>query len=335
METSMMPARRRLLIGAAVGAVAVATRFVPPVSAAVIAQNGQILVGYPPGGATDTMARFLAEALQGSYAPAIIVDNKPGAGGQIAAGILKRSEGDGSTMLLTPSPAIAISPYLYPKLSYDPLRDFTAVTTVSTFPHLLSVGPAVPAEVKTVADLVAWIKANPEQGSYGTAGAGSVPHFLGVELARVAGVELTHVPYKGDAPALQDLLGGQIPMVLGTLGSALPHVQAGRLRALATSGLERTPLLPDVPTAREAGYAALEMTDWFGLFVPASMPAELVDRLYAAVRDALQTKEVQEGFAKLAFAPGGEPPTEFAQRVRADHERWGPIVEASGFKPED
>lgn len=335
METSMMLARRRLLLGSAVGTLAVAVGFVPRASAAVIAQNSQILVGYPPGGATDTMARFLAEKLQGSYAPAVIVDNKPGAGGQIAARALKRSEGDGSAMLLTPSPAIAISPYLYPRLSYDPLQDFTAVTTVSTFPHLLSVGPGVPAEVKTIADLVGWIEANPERGSYGTAGAGSVPHFLGVELARVAGVELTHVPYKGDAPALQDLLGGQIPMVLGTLGSALPHVQAGKLRALATSGPERTPLLPDVPTVREAGFAALEMTDWFGLFVPSAMPAELVDRLYATVRDALATKEVQDGFAKLAFAPGGEPPAEFARRVRADHERWKPIVQASGFKPED
>jgi tripartite-type tricarboxylate transporter receptor subunit TctC len=189
--------------------------------------------------------------------------------------------------------------------------------------------------VKTVEDLVRWLEANPEQGSYGTAGAGSVPHFLGVEFARVAGVELVHVPYKGDAPALQDLLGGQIPMVIGTLGSALPYVQDGKLRALATSGPERTPLLPEVPTVREAGYAALELKDWFGLFVPASTPGGLVDQLYATVRDALQTEAVQDGFARLAFEPGGEPPAAFAARVRADYERWGPIVQASGFKPEN
>jgi tripartite-type tricarboxylate transporter receptor subunit TctC len=281
------------------------------------------------------MARFLAEKMRGTYAPVVIVDNKAGAGGQIAAALVKNSEGDGSTMLLTPSPAISIYPHIYPKLAYDPMRDLTPVTTVSTFPHLLSAGPGTPAEIKTLPDLVGWARANPQKASYGTAGAGSVPHFLGVVLAREAGIELTHVPYKGDAPAIQDLLGGQIPLVIGTLGSALPHVQAGKLRALATTGPERTPLLPDALTVREAGFPAIEMRDWFGVFLPASTPANLVQSAYVSIRDALQTQEVRDGLAKLAFTPGGEPPAEFAALVRADYERWGPVVHESGFKPEE
>lgn len=328
-----MLSRRDALLAAA--GVAVAAGLSRRALTAVIDRNAQILVGYPAGGATDTMARFLAEQMRGVYAPAVIVDNKPGAGGQIAATVLKTSPGDGSALLMTPSPAISIYPHVYPKLGYDPLRDFKAVTTVSTFPHLLSVGPAVPAEVRSLQDLLGWIKADPQRGSYGTAGAGSVPHFLGVELARAAGVGLTHVPYRGDAPALQDLVGGQIPMVICTFGSAYPFVQAGKLRALATSGPERSAQLADVPTVREAGYPTVETRDWFGLFVPASTSADLVAKIYASVRAALQTTAVREGFAKLAFEPGGEPPEEFASRVRADYERWGPVVKASGFKPEE
>lgn len=335
MRPSTLLSRREALIGAAAGATAGTLGFVPRLSAAVIERNAQILVGYPPGGATDTVARFIAEPMRGRYAPVVIVDNKAGAGGQIAATLVKSAEPDGSTMLLTPSPAIVLYPHFYPKLGYDPLRDFTPVTTVCTFPHLFSVGPGMPAEVKTLKDLVPWAKANPQGASYGTAGAGSVPHFVGVEFARVAGIQLTHVPYRGDAPAVQDLLGGQIPLVIGTLGSALPHVKAGKLRALATSGPARTPLLPEVPTVREAGFPEVELMDWFALFVPAATPADLVGKLHATVHDALQAKTVQEGFAGLAFEPGGEPSAEFARRIRADHERWGPIVKASGFKPEN
>jgi tripartite-type tricarboxylate transporter receptor subunit TctC len=332
MQPSVMLSRRQLLLGSA--AVAATAGFGLPASALVIEGNSSILIGYPPGGATDTVARFLADKLRESYASTIIVDNKPGANGQIAAARLKDAPADGTLMLLSPSPAIVISPHLYPTLSYAPLRDFKPVTLVSTFPHLLAVGPGVPAEVKTIGDLLQWFKANPQKASYGTPGNGSAPHFLGVEFGRAAGIALTHVPYKGDAPALQDLLGGQIPLVIAPLGAVLPHVQAGKLRGLATTGAARAAVLPDVPTIREAGFASVELTDWFGLFVPVATPAALIDKLHACVRDALQTAHVREGLAKLAYEPGGELPTAYADRVRAEYERWGPVVKLSGFKPE-
>jgi tripartite-type tricarboxylate transporter receptor subunit TctC len=328
----MKLSRRRLLLGSA--AAVAAAGFRRHASAAKIEANTSILIGYPPGGATDTVARFLAEKLRESYASTIIVDNRPGANGQIAAARLKAAPADGTIMLLSPTPPIVISPHLYTNLTYDPMRDFKPVTLVSTFPHLLAVGPAVPADVKTAGDLVQWFKANPQKASYGTAGNGSAPHFLGVEFARASGVPLTHIPYKGDAPALQDLLGGQIPLAIAPLGSVLPHVQAGKLRGLATTGPARTALLPEVPTVREVGFAAVELTDWFGLFVPVEMPAALVDKLYVSVRDALQSPQVREGLSKLAYEPGGEPPSAYADRVRADYERWGPVVKLSGFKPE-
>jgi tripartite-type tricarboxylate transporter receptor subunit TctC len=332
MQPFSMFSRRELLLGSA--ALAATAGVVPSAPAAVIGGTSSIVIGYPPGGATDTVARFLSEAMRGSYASTIIIDNRPGANGQIAATRLKDAPGDGTIMLISPSPAIVISPHIYPTLTYDPLRDFKPVTLVSTFPHLIAVGSAVPAEVKTIGDLVQWLKTNPQKASYGTPGNGSAPHFLGVEFGRAAGLALTHVAYKGDAPALQDLLGGQIPMIIAPLGSVLPHIQAGKVRGLATTGPVRTALLPEVPTVREAGFAALELMDWFGLFLPAAAPADLVDKLHASVRDALQNTHVREGLAKLAYEPGGELPKAYADRVRADYERWGPVVKLSGFKPE-
>jgi tripartite-type tricarboxylate transporter receptor subunit TctC len=200
---------------------------------------------------------------------------------------------------------------------------------------VVSAGPMVPGEVKTLADFVAWCKANPRLASYGTSGAGSMLHFAGMMLARAANFEFTHVPYKGASPALQDLLGGQVASTVGVLGIALPHIQSGKLRALATSGAERSPFLPDVPTLKEAGYPGLEIVEWQGLFVPARTPPAIVDELNRAVRAALATSEVRAGLGKQAFDVGGTSPAEFARLVQADIERWGPIVRESGFTPEN
>lgn len=179
------------------------------------------------------------------------------------------------------------------------------------------------------------VRANPERATYGTAGAGSMLHFTGVMLGRAAGFSFTHVPYKGAGPATQDMLAGQIAATVDVFGNALPHVQAGRVRALVTTGPQRSALLPNVPTAREVGYPSLEAVEWFGVLVPARTPADVVDRLNAAIRDALKSEEVKAALARLFFEAGGLPSGDFARLVKSDFERWGPIVQASGFTPED
>jgi tripartite-type tricarboxylate transporter receptor subunit TctC len=194
---------------------------------------------------------------------------------------------------------------------------------------LFVVGPLVPSSVKTLADFIAWCRSNPNQSSYGSPGAGSPLHFFGVMLSRAADFEYLHAPFQGTAPSIQSLLGSQIASCISPIGPFVPHVRAGTLRALATTGAQRSPLLPDVPTIAEAGYPALEFAEWFGIFVP----ARTIETLSSALRAALQTKEVQAGLANQSVDVGGLTPADFARQVKADFGRWGPIVKASGFTP--
>lgn len=299
-----------------------------------VSKTVRVLVGFPPGGSADVVSRLIVEQLKG-YAPTIIVDNRPGAGGRIALSALKASAGDGATLAVTPASMIATYPHIYKSLDYDPLRDFAPVSTVCASPFLLTVGPAVPASVTSLKDFLAWCKANPSKAYYGSSGAGSMPHFTGVMLAREAGIEFTHVPYKGAAPAMQDLLGGQVAANIGVLSNALPHVKAGTLRALATSGPGRSTYLPDVPTFRESGLPKLEAVEWFGMFAPASTPPSLVAALNKSVRDALTTPQTKSALAKQSFEIGGNSPAEFAAQIKSDFEKWGPIIKASGFTAAD
>ena len=328
-----MSSRRRFLGASVACAASAAAGFASCALAQVIGKTARIVVGFPPGGPTDLVARLIADKIRGGYAATVIVDNKPGAGGRIAVEHVKSSVSDGSVMLITPASMMVLYPYVYKKLAYDALRDFTPVTTVCSFPFALSVGPAVPGSVNTVADFVQWCRANPKQASYGSV-VGSMLHFTGVMLGRAAGIELTSVPYKGTAPAIQDLLGGQIPATITPLAVALPHAKSGKLRVLATTGAERSPALPAAPTLKEAGYD-LEAQEWTGIFVPAKTPPETVAQLNASIRDALKSNEVVEGLAKIGYAPVGESPAGFARIVKAEYDRWGPIVKASGFSPED
>jgi len=238
-------------------------------------------------------------------------------------------------MALTPGHQVALLPHVYAKLGYDALRDFAPVSTVCMVQFLLVVGPMVAAEVETVSDFIAWCRANPKLASYGSPGEGTRPHFIGVSLARSAGVEMTHVPYKGGPPIVQDLLAGQIAAGVIVVSNVLPQIQAGKLRALATTAPKRASILPDVPTAREAGYPALEGVEWFGLFVPVGTPAEIVLGLNAAVRRSLDLEAVKTSMAKQSFEPRGCTPPEFAQLIKSDLERWAATVKAVGFKPMD
>jgi tripartite-type tricarboxylate transporter receptor subunit TctC len=276
---------------------------------------------------------MLVEGIK-NYSPSFIVDNRPGAGGRLALGALKGGPADGTAMILTPASSVAVFPHVYKTLGYDAFKDFAPVTTVCSFPFLIAVGPMVPADVRTLADFVKWCRANPKQSTYGTAAAGSMLHFTGVTLAKAGGFEFVHLPYGGPG-GIQDLLGGRIAATIYPIGTALPHVQSGGIRALATTGPQRSPLLPDVPMVREAGYPMLEASEWFGVFVPANTPAETVNRLNGAIRSLVSTDAFKTSLAKLSVDAVGVTPEEFAQLIKSDFDRWGPIVQASGFSPED
>jgi tripartite-type tricarboxylate transporter receptor subunit TctC len=295
----------------------------------------RILVGFTAGGNTDFVARLLASEMKG-YSSAIIVENRPGASGRVALDSLKSGAADGSTMILTPAAMIVLFPHIYKFLRYDPFADFVPVTMVCSFPYLVTVGPMVPDQVKTLADFVAWCRANPKLATHGLAGGAGTPlHFTGVMLARAAGIELIHVPYQGGAPVVQDLLGGQIAAAILPFDVPLPHIQSGKVRALATTGPQRSTLLPEVPTIKEAGYPSLEFVDWFGVFLPASTPAETVDNLKHAIREVLKKEEVKAAFTKISYEIAVASGTSFARFIKSDFERWRSIVQASGFTPLD
>lgn len=330
-----MPTRRRFVLGASAALAWASAGSLRSVLAQAIAKPARILVGFPPGGGADLVARQLAERLRGSYAPALVVENKPGAGGRIAVEVAKNADSDGSVILVSPNPMITLYPHIYRKLAYDAARDFTPVTSICSFPLVLVAGPAVPADVRSAGDLVRWARANPRQASYATSATGSTLHFVGVMFARAANVELTHVAYKGGGQAMPDLLGGQLPMMIAPPPTIMASVQAGKLRALAVTGAQRSQLLPDVPTFAESGYAGLEMRDWYGVYLPSKAPHETVVRLNAAVREAVGSKEMSEALAKVALEPGGESPQECANLIAAESRMWGAIVKASGFVADD
>ena len=329
-----MMSRRDLLTASAAG-IAVGTTGLAPFG---FAQPGmkttRILVGFPAGGTVDFVARLLANEIR-DHSSAVVVENRSGAGGRVALEGLKSSVADGSTMILTPAATMVVYPHIYNALKYDAFADFAPVTKICDFPYLLAIGPMVPGRVETLADFVAWCRANPGRATYGTAGAGTPLHFTGVMLARAAGFEFTHVPYQGAAPAVQNLLGSQIAAAVLPIHDALPHIQSGNVRVLATTGPRRSPWLPELPTIKEAGYPSLEFLDWVGVFVPARTPGETVDDLDRVIRDALQRGETKATLTKLSFQIAGDSRTDFGHLIKSEYQRWQSIVRASGFTPLD
>jgi len=294
----------------------------------------RLLVGFPPGGSLDVVARLLAQQLKGC-AEAIIVENRPGAGGRIALEALKNSPPDGTLMVLTPGDQLTLFPHIYKNLPYVPQRDFAPVSTVCSVQFLLTIGPMVPASVDTLQAFIAWCRANPKLANYGTRGAGTRQHFIGKSLARAAGFEFVHVPYKGAPPAMQDLIAGQIAANISVISTVLPNIEAGQLRALMTSAPKRSAALPQLPTAREVGYPALEAVETFGLLVPRGTPQGTVDALNTAARQALASTVVREALTKMSFEPTVSTPAEFAALIKSDLESWAGAVQTSGFKPLD
>lgn len=295
------------------------------------AQTGpiRIVVGFPPGGSSDVTARIVAEKMQATLGTTVVVENRPGAGGRIAAQGVKESPADGNTLMLAPFAVMVVQPAVFRSIKYDTTADFTPVGNVVNFPLALAVGPATPAT--TLKELIDWIRANPGQGNYGSPGAGSMPHFMGEMLGAKAGVKLTHVPFQGGAPLTNNLLGGQIPIGFDTPAEFAEHHRAGKLRILALSGGQRNARFAGVPTMREAGID-IDALAWFGLFGPANMPKATVDRINAALQAALKQPDVIEKLDRLGLVPAPNSADEMVQRLAADKAAWNPIIRSSGFQ---
>jgi tripartite-type tricarboxylate transporter receptor subunit TctC len=293
----------------------------------------KILLGFPAGGSNDAVARLLGQKMQGHYAQSLIVENRPGAGGRIGVDAVRRSAADGSTVLQTPGSILTLYPHIYKSLGYDALGDLTPVSTVCTLDFALVAGPGTP--VKTIAQFVDWCKSNPDKAVYGSPATGASPHLVGLMFGQAAELNLLHVGYKGAAPAVQDLIGGQIPAYVGMLADVTPHLQGGRLRVLATSGSRRHAATPDVPTFQEAGFKDVSMQEWYGMLLPANAPAPVVASLNGAIQKALRHPDVLERFKSLNVDAAPSTPEAFTERIRLERARWEPVVRASGFKMEE
>jgi len=288
----------------------------------------RIVVPFPPGGSTDLLARRLADRMQASMGQPFIVENKPGAGGAVGSEFVAKSPPDGYTMLVGVTGSHAISVSLNPKLAYHPLKDFAPISIVVSAPLVIVVGPGFPAG--TLAEYVAYAKSKPDQVTHSSPGNGTSMHLTGEMFNLAAGTKLVHVPYKGSAGAVNDLIGGQVQSMFGDFLVVLPHVRAGKIKALAVTSAKRHPLLPDVPTVAESGYPGFEALSWQGLFAPAGTPADVVAKLNAEIVKVLASEDFRTSFAKQGFLVAGSTPAEFRTFIEAEIPKWARIIKAGG-----
>lgn len=300
-------------------------------SAQELPDTVKLFAGFAAGGTMDVTARRLAEKLRDVMAKSVVVENRSGAGGQLALSALKAAAPDGLTLAVSPMSMLRIYPHTYKKLPYDPAADFQAVSQAVRFDFALAVGPQVPASVRTVSEFVAWCKANPGLASFGSPAAGSVPHFVGELFGRAAGIDLRHVPYRGTQPAVADLMGGQIASVVGPVGEFLQHLQTGKARLLAVAGRTRSRFAPDAATFTEQGFADIAHDEWFGVFMPARVHAEVVARVNVALRTALTSPDTIDALAKMGLEARPSSPAELTALLKADSERWAPLIKKIGF----
>ena len=320
-------------LAACVAIAALVLASTPPASAQTDAYPSKpirIVVPFPAGGTTDILARAVAQKITEAWGQSVVVDNRPGAGGNIGAELVAKSAPDGYTLLMGTVGTHAINTSLYAKMPFDHVKDFTPVVLVAGVPNVLVVHPSVPA--KSVAELVAYAKANPGKLNFASSGSGTSIHLSGELFKTSAGVQMTHVPYKGSAPALTDLMGGQVQLMFDNLPSALPHIKAGKLRALAVTSTVRAPTLPDVPTIAESGFPGFEASSWFGLLAPAGTKPEVVAKLNAEVRKWLETPEAREKLASQGANAAGGTPEDFARHIAAETAKWARVVKESGAK---
>src|SRR5262245_28230680 len=291
----------------------------------------KVITGFPPGGTSDTICRRVASKLAPGYGKSVVVENRMGAGGQIAVQTFKTAPPDGSQILQTPMSMLGVYPHIYKKLQYDPATDVVPVSLGATFDFGFAVGPAVPASVRNVPEFLDWCKANPNQANFGSPGAGAVPHFIGVLIGRSGGVDLKHVPYRGTQPAILEMIGGQIQAVSGPVGEFIQHVAAGKCRLLATTGAARSKFAPNVPTLVEQGLKDMAFNEGFGFYLPAQAAPEGVQPASAASRLALAGREATEGLETMGLESKSWAPAGLGAMLKADSERWGPVVKAIGF----
>jgi tripartite-type tricarboxylate transporter receptor subunit TctC len=326
-ETNM---RIVTLLGALAGALTLCAAPAQAQAPAWPKQPITLVVPFVAGGPTDGMARVLAQKLGERLGQQVIVDNKGGAGGNIAAEFVAKAPADGYTLFFGTTGTMAINPSLYARLRYDPLKDFAPVSLMATTMNVLVVNPQVPA--KNVAELVKLAKAKPGELTFGSAGNGSSNHLSGELLRSTAAIQINHIPYKGSAPALVDLLGGRLTMMFDTIAPEMQNIASGKVRALAVTGPKRSPLLPDVPTAEEAGLKNFDVTIWYGVLAPAATPPAVVEKLNRDIVSVMSTDDMK----KLMQAQGAEAhptsPAEFAALIRYDLAKWTPVVKASGAR---
>jgi tripartite-type tricarboxylate transporter receptor subunit TctC len=288
-----------------------------------------LLVPFPPGGAVDIVARTLSDELSKRWGQQIVVENRPGAGGTIAAAALAKAAPDGYTLILAAS-GHAIVSYLYPDLPYDPLRDFTPLSLVGSSPNMMLVRED--SALRSIADVLAAARDRPGQLSYGYAGNGTSPHLAGELLKYMTKVAITPVPYRGGAPVLNDLLGGHIPLSFNNIPESIGFVQAGKLRPLGVTTANRSAVLPDVPTIAESGLPGYDTGVWWGFLAPAGLPADIKARLAKDCAEAVQVAAVRDRLLKIGADPIGGSAEEFDKLIRSDHEKWGPVIKAAGIK---
>ena len=303
-----------------------------PVTAAYPTHPLRLILGYPPGGASDAVARLLAQSVGGRLGQTIVIDNRPGAGGNIAAEIAARAAPDGYTWFLGNNGILATNQALYERLPFDPLKDFATVALVASQPSVLVVNPALP--VTSVRELIALAKAKPGQLNYASSGTGTAGHLTGELLKAVTQVNFVHIPYRGGGPAVIDLVAGQVQFMFATAASVIPQVKSGRLRALAVTSLKRSPTLPDLPTMDESGVPNFEAITWHGIVVPAATPSAIVGKINAELNVALATPDMKEKLAAQGVEAQGGTPAEFAAYLRREIPKWTKVVRESGAKPE-
>lgn len=317
------------------GALALGAAALTPVSARAqaVPRNVRVLVGFAAGGPTDLVARLYTERLRPAYAPGAIVENRPGASGRLALEAVRTAEPDGTTMLMSPASVMTLQPHIFPREArHDALTDLLPVCTLCEFAFGIAVPATHPA--RSFAELVAWLRAQGGRDvTFGSPGSGSGGHFLGDMVGRAVGVSMTHVPYRGGAPAVQDTIAGSIPMVVSVLSDLVPQHGQG-LRILAISGATRLPRLPEVPTIAESGYPQLVVTEWMGLFLPVRTPTRLAQALHDTITAAAATAEVRQALDRLEFQPVVVGPEAFALRIQRERDGWARVVRESGFRPE-
>ena len=316
---------------AVLGAIALAATATLPLGAAAPHYPTKpitMVVPFAAGGTTDILARLVGQHLSTELGQPVVVENKAGAGGNIGAAFAAKAAADGHTLFMGTVGTHAINAALYKKLPYDPIKDFAPLTRVAMVPNLLVAHPSQP--FKTVQEMIAYAKANPGKINFGSPGNGASPHLSGELFKSMTKVDMVHVPYKGSAPAVSDLLGGQISIMFDNLPSVIPHVRGGKLRAIAISTAKRSADLPDVPTIAEAGVPGYEATSWFGLFAPAATPAPVLAKISTALGKVLANAEVKKKIDDQGGEPANETPAQFADFIQKESQKWGKVVKESG-----